>query len=136
MVGDEEEDGLGIGAAEVSVDGCEFLFLAAAAVEGFEVADEDTLEGDHEGRGLGKVEDVEDCGVGEVEIVEAEVAFVGWGQGGEDAVAAALVKERFVAEENVAGAQLGGGDFGEEAVGAGEGFDLGLGGHLEGLQEV
>jgi hypothetical protein len=33
MVGDEEEDGLGIGAAEVGVDGGEFFFLAAAAVE-------------------------------------------------------------------------------------------------------
>ena len=81
VVGDEEEEGLRVGRAEVGVDGGELFFFAAAAVEGFEVADEEDLEGRHERGGLGAVEDVEDAGVGEVEVVEGEVAGVGRGRG-------------------------------------------------------
>ena len=118
MVGDEDDEGRRVGRAEVGVDGGEFFFFAAAAVEGFQVADEEDLEGRHERWGLGAVEDLEDGGVGEVEIVEAEVAGVGRGEGVEDGVAAAVVEEDLVAEEDVAGADgLRGGDFGDEAVG-------------------
>jgi hypothetical protein len=46
------------------VNRCEFFLLAAAAVEGFQVADEEALEGRHEGWGLGLIEDLEDGGVG------------------------------------------------------------------------
>ena len=107
MVGYEEDEGLRVGGAEVGVDGGEFFFFAAAAVEGFEVADEEDLEGRHEGWGLGAVEDVEDAGVGEVEVVEAEVAGFFGGEGGEDGFAAAVVEEDLVAEEDVAGTDRG-----------------------------
>ena len=105
MVGDEEQDGGGIGRAEVGVDGGEFFFLLAAAVECLEVADEEDLEGRHERGRLGAVEDFEDGGFGEVEVVEGEVARVGRGERGEDGLAAALVEEDLVAEEDVAGAE-------------------------------
>ena len=50
-----------------------------------------------------------------------EVARVSGGERGEDALAAALVEEGLVAEQDVAGAERGGrGDLGEEAVGRGE----------------
>ena len=55
--------------------------------------------------------------------MEAEVAGVGRGEGGEDGLAAAVVEEDLVAEEDVAGLDLRGGDFGDEAVGGGEGFE-------------
>ena len=122
VVGYEEDEGLWIGGAEVGVDGGEFFFLGAAAVEGFQVADEEDLEGRHERWGLGAVEDLEDAGVGEVEVVEAEVAGVFGGEGGEDGFAAAVVEEDLVADEDVAGLDRGRGDFGDEAVGGGEGL--------------
>ena len=78
---------------------------------------------------------VEDGGVGEVEVVEGEVAGVGRGEGGEDALAAALVEEGLVAEEDVAGAECGRGDLGEEAVGGGE-SSAARSGSSEGLQHI
>ena len=113
----------GIGAAEVGVEGGELFFLRAAAVEGLEVADEEDLERRHQGQGLSAVEDVEDRGVGEVEIVQAELALVGRGELGENAVAAALVEEGFVADQNVAGTHLRRSELGEEAVSGGEAAD-------------
>src|ERR1700733_9278561 len=101
MVGYEEDEGRGVGGAEVGVDGGEFFFFAAAAVEGFEVAEEEDLEGRHEGWGLGAVEGFEDAGFGEVDVVEGEVACVGRDEGGEDGFAAAVVEENFVADEDV-----------------------------------
>ena len=121
VVGDEEDEGLRVGRAEVGVDGGELFFFAAASVEGFEAADEEDLEGRHERWGLGAVEDLEDAGLGEVEVVEAEVAGVFGREGGEDGFAAAVVEEDLVADEDVAGAQGRGiGDLGDEAVGGGE----------------
>ena len=58
----------------------------------------------HERRGLGAVEGFEDAGLGEVDVVEGEVAGLGRREGGEDGFAAAVVEEDFVAEEDVAGA--------------------------------
>ena len=127
MVGYEEDEGRRVGGAEVGVDCGEFFFFAAAAVEVFEVADEEDLEGRHERWGLGAVEDFEDAGFGEVEVMEAEVAGVFGGEGVEDGFAAAVVEEDFVADEDVAGTEgRGGGDLGYETVGRGEGFE---GGH-------
>src|SRR6266702_883983 len=105
VVGYEEDEGLRVGRAEVGVNGGELFFFAAAAVEGLEVADEEDLEGRHEGGGLGAVEDLEDAGLGEVEVVEAEVAGFFGGQGSEDGFAAAVVEEDLVADEDVAGAE-------------------------------
>ena len=64
----------GLGRAEVGVDGGEFRLLRAAAVELLEVAHEEDLEGRHQRRRLRAVEDLEDGGVGEVEVVQGEVA--------------------------------------------------------------
>jgi hypothetical protein len=73
---------------------------------------------------LGAVEDLEDAGFGEVEVMEGEVAYVFGCEGGEDGFAAAVVEEDLVADEDLAGAEGGGGgDFGDEAVGGGEGFE-------------
>jgi hypothetical protein len=68
--------------------------------------------------------------VGEVHLGQAELAHVVWDEGLEDSLAAALVEEGVVADEDVggledavfgiAGAGVGGGDFREEAVDGGE----------------
>ncbi len=63
------------------------------------------------------VEDFEDAGFCEVDVVEGEVAGFGRGEGGEDGFAAAVVEEDFVTDEDVAGLDRGGGDFADEAVG-------------------
>ena len=53
--------------------------------------------------------------------MEGEVAGVFGGEGGEDGLAAAVVEEDLVADEDVAGAEgRGRGDFGDETVGGGE----------------
>ena len=97
MIGEEDEHGCGIGAAEVSVDGRELFLLAAAAVERLEIADKDDLERHHQRRRLREVERVEDAGVGKVEIVQAEVALVRRRERGEDTLTTTLVEERLVA---------------------------------------
>ena len=116
MVGDEEEKRLGIGRAEVGIDGGKLLLLAAASVEGLKAANKEDLEGSHERRGLGAVEEFEDRGVGEVGVGKAEVAEIGRYQRGEDALAATLVEEDLVASEDVARAEVRSGNFGQEAV--------------------
>ncbi len=55
--------------------------------------------------------------------MEAELALVGRGEFGEDAVAAALIEKGFVADEDVAGPHLEGAELGEEPVGGGEAAD-------------
>ena len=58
--------------------------------------------------------------------MEAEVASLFGGQGAEDGLAAAVVEEDLVADEDVAGTEgRGGGDLGDEAVGGGEGLEGG-----------
>ena len=125
VVGEKDEDGLRIGTAAVVVEGGELFFFGAAGVELLQVADEEDLEGRHEGRGLCLVEHVEEAGGGEVEVVEAEVAEVGRPECVEDGVAAAVGKKRLVSDEDVAGAERGRLNFGEEAVGRGEAAEWG-----------
>ena len=118
VVGDEEQDGLRVGAAEVGVDGGEFGLPGAAAVEQLEVAHEEHLEGSHQRWRLRAVEDLEDGGLGEVEVVKREVARGLRSQRGQHSLTAALVEECLVAQQDVAGAQgRGRGDLGEKAVG-------------------
>src|ERR1700678_462217 len=117
MVCDKEDEGLWVGRAEVGVNGGELFFFAAAAVERFEVSYEEDLEGRHEGWGLGAVQDFEDAGLGEVKIVEAEVASIFGSEGGEDGFAATVVEEDLVAEEDVGGSEGSwGGDLCNEPV--------------------
>ena len=53
--------------------------------------------------------------------MEGEVAGVFGGEGGEDGLAAAVVEEDLVADEDVSGAEgRGRGDFGDEAIGGSE----------------
>jgi hypothetical protein len=77
--------------------------------------------------GSGAVEDFEDGVLGEVEIVEAEVAQVVRGEGAQDGFAAALVEKDLVADEDVAGLECGGVfgggfDFSNEAICGGEAY--------------
>ena len=61
-VGDEQQQRLGVGRAEVAVEGGELVLLCAAGVEVAHVAHKDDLERGHERGGLGAVEDFEDGG--------------------------------------------------------------------------
>ena len=76
-VGDEEEQRLRIGRAEVALERGEFFFLGAARVELPHVANKDDLEWRHERRRLRAVENFKDGGLGEIEVGEAEVAEIG-----------------------------------------------------------
>src|SRR6202012_191412 len=93
-----------------------FVLLLAAAIERFDIADEENLEGRHQRGRLCEVERFEDGCLGEVEIVQGEVAQVGWDQCVENSAAGALEKEGVVAEEDVTGARSLAGGFGEETV--------------------
>ena len=70
-----------------------------------DVADEYDLEGRHEGWGLGAVQYFENRSGCQVKVGEAEVAEIGRDEGAEDSRAAAIEKEDFVANEDVAGAE-------------------------------
>ena len=76
---------------------------------------------------LGAVEGFEDADLGEIEVVEAEVAEVGWGEGVENRLAASVLQEDLIAGKDVAGAKGGGADLGGEAIGGGKGFQGGWG---------
>ncbi len=116
VVGDEDDERLRVGAAEVVVDCGELVLLLAAAVESLEVADEEKLEGRHKRRRLREIERFEDGCVGEVEVVETEVAEVRRDECVEQAAPRASQKEGVVAEEDVAGARAVAGRFSEKAV--------------------
>jgi hypothetical protein len=104
-VGDEDKKCLGVGRAEVAIERGELVLFGAAGVELANVADEDDLEGRHEGGGLGAIEDLENRSGGEVEVGEAEVAKVGRNEGTEDSRTATVEEEYLVAGEDIAGAE-------------------------------
>ena len=66
MIGDEDEHRLGIGGTEVVFEGRELLFFRATRIEGFQVSDEDDLEGSHQRRRSGEVEYMENTGLGQI----------------------------------------------------------------------
>ena len=105
MIGNEENDRLRIGRAEVVFQRGKLFLLCAAGVEGFQVADKDHLEGRHQRRRLGLVENVEDIGLGEIQIAERELAQSGVQQRVDDSTAAAFIEEDFVPDQHVTGAQ-------------------------------
>ena len=76
VVGDEEEQRLRIRRAEIGVDARQILLFSRRGCRALQIADEDDLEGRHEGRRLRAVERLEDADFREVEIGEAEVAEV------------------------------------------------------------
>ena len=121
MVGDKDQDGVGIGIFAVGLDGGEFFFVGAAAEKILDAADEEHLKGRHQRRSAGAVEDFGEIGVGEIEFEKAEVAQVGGDQVLDNRFAAALAEEGFVSHEDVGRAQLAGLHFGNKAVGLGEG---------------
>jgi hypothetical protein len=70
MVGDEDENCLGIGRSEVVFQRRELFLLCAPGVKVFQVSDKDHLKGRHQRRRAGQVEHMKNAGLGQIEIAE------------------------------------------------------------------
>ena len=80
--------------------------MRSAPVKLFDAADKENLKRRHERRRARAVQDFGHTDLGEVEIVQAEVAQVSGDKVLEERLAALVAKENFVADEHVRGAQL------------------------------
>ncbi len=88
VVGDEDEQRVGIGIAEVGGDGGELGVVLAASVQGLDAAHEEDLEVGHQRRSAGAVENFDDRRGIQIELVQAELAHAfrdrgagGWRRG-------------------------------------------------------
>src|SRR5258708_11113721 len=106
VVGDEYQEGVGIRVLAVVFDGSKFFFVRATAKKILHAAHEENLEGRHQRRGTGAVENFCKIGLRQVEFKKAEVAHVDWYKLLEDCVAETLSEEGFVAHEDVGRTQL------------------------------
>src|SRR5208283_1932416 len=100
------------------------------AVQVFHSANEEHLERGHQRRRSGMVENLLQIDFAQVHVEEAQFPHFGGHQMLQDGIAAALPKERLIADENVARSQLAGLYVGHEAVRCSEAA------HLVGLQNV
>src|SRR5581483_11785337 len=116
VVGDEDDQSLRICPAKVVVDGGKLVFLLSAPVERLQIADEEHLKRRHQGWCLCEVKRFKDGCIGEVEVVQAEIAKIAGYESIQDAASCTLHQEGVVAKQNVTGAACIRGCFGEEAV--------------------
>ena len=121
VVGDEDDERVGIRILAVVLDRGELFFVRTTAEEILHAAHEEDLKWRHQRRGAGAVENLRQIVFGEIEFEEAEVAQIDRDQVLENGVAKALAEEGFVAHEDVGRAQLARFQFADEAVGLGEG---------------
>ena len=116
MVGDEDEQRVGVGILEVIVDGAKFVIVLAASVEVLDAANEEDLEGRHQRRRARLIENLLQIHLAQVHVVDAELAHVRRHQVLQDGVAAALAEESLIADEDVPRRQLARFHVGDEAV--------------------
>ena len=121
VVGDKDEERVGIRILAVVLDGGEFFFVGAAAKKILHAAHEEDLKRRHQRGRAGAVENFGQIVFGEIEFEEAEVAQIGGDEMLEDGVAKALAEEGFIADEDVGRAQLARFQFADKALGLGEG---------------
>ena len=121
MVGDKDDERIGIRVLAVVLNGGELVFVGAAAKEILHAAHEENLKRRHQRRSAGAVENLGQIVFGEIELEEAEVTQIGRDQVLEDCVAKALAEKSFIADENVGRAQLARFQFADKAFGLGEG---------------
>ena len=122
VVGDEDQQRVGIGILAVLLDGGQFFFVGSAAKKILHAAHEEDLKRSHQRGSAGAVENLGQIGFGKIEFEEAEVAQIGRDEVLEDGVAKALAEEGLVAHEDVGGAQLARFQFADKALGLGEGL--------------
>ena len=121
VVGDENNQRVGIGILAVVLDGGQLFFVGAAAKKILHAAHEEDLKRSHQRGSAGAVENLGQIGFGEIEFEEAEVAQIGGNQMLEDGVAKALAEKSLIADEDVGRAQLARLQFADEALGLGKG---------------
>ena len=102
-IGDEDQQSLRIGRAEVAVESGELVFLGAARIELAHVAHEDDLEGRHQRGRLRAVEHLEDGRRPQVEVGQTEVLQVRRNEGLHHGGAAAFLQKQLVPGQHIAG---------------------------------
>ncbi len=101
VVGDEYQQRIGIRILAVIFDGGKLFFVRAAAIKTLHAAHEENLEGCHQRRGAGTVENFGEIDLSQIEFKQAEVPHVSGNQMFEDRVTETLAEEGFVAHEDV-----------------------------------
>ncbi len=122
MVGDKNQERVGIRVLAVVLDGGELFFVGTAAEKILDAAHEEDLKRGHQRGSAGAVENFRQIVFGEVELEETEVPQIGRDEMLEDGVAKAFAEEGFIAHENVGGAELARFQFADKALGLGEGL--------------
>src|SRR5260370_25844991 len=107
-----------MGGTKIGVDGGILVLFGTSRVKRLQVGDEDHLKRRRQRWRLRAIERLEDAGLGEIEVGEAEVAHLQRNEGVEDSAAATFVEKCFVARKNVprterSGVVRGGGYLGE-----------------------
>ncbi len=109
MIGNENQQRLRIRRAPVGIERGKLIFLRAARVERFYIAQKQHLKGRHQRRRLRAIERLEDARLRQVDLCQREIAHGGPGscidQRIQNRAAAALVEVCFIAEQHISGPQ-------------------------------
>ena len=106
MVGDKDDQRIGIRILAIVLDGGQLFFVRTAAEKILHSAHKEDLEWGHQRRRAGPVENFSQIILPQIEFVQAEVAQIGGNQVLQNSVAEALTEKSLVAHEHVGGAQL------------------------------
>ena len=120
MVGDKNNQRVGIRILAVLFDGREFLVIRSAAEKILHPAHEEDLKRRHQRRRAGAIKNFGQVVFGKIELENAEVAQFGGNQMLQNRIAKALAKKGFVADEHVCRAQLAGLKLADKTLGIGE----------------
>ena len=124
MVGDENDERIGIGILAVLLDRCQFFFVGAAAKKVLHAAYEEHLKRSHQRRRAGAVENLRQVRFPEIEFEKAEVSQVGGNQMFENGITKTLAEESLVAHEHVRRTHPARLKLAHKTIGLGEGAHL------------
>ena len=120
MVGNENDERVGIRILAIVFDGGKLFFVGPAAKKILHPAHEKHLKRRHQRGRAGTVENFGKIVFCEVEFEQTEVTQIGRNQVLEDGVAKALAEESFIANEHVGGTQLARFQFADKPLRLGE----------------
>ena len=106
VVGDKNDQRVGIRILAVVFDGREFFFVRSAAKKILHPAHEEDLKRRHQRRRAGAVKNFGQIVFGKIELEKTEVAQIGGNQMFQNGIAKALAKKCFVADKHICRAQL------------------------------
>src|SRR5215467_14326509 len=120
VVGNKNDDGVGIGIAAVLLDSGELFFVRSAPKKVLHATHEENLKRRHQRGSAGTIKNLGQIRFGQVEFEETKVPQFGRNEMLEDGIAEALAKERFIAHKHIGGTQFARLQLVHEAFGLGK----------------